>query len=373
METTIAESPMESTLTAQEAKINWNQVYSLLGLNAAIVISWIAYHNFQPKVLELFHFQQLGLFLVIAQAVILVFIPPVAGIVGDYMIKTNGNRFVVFTVGISVTAMVFMLVAFTVGTATTINLTAALPVMIVVWLISMNVFHSPANSMLEMFAPARQLPSAMALIVIATEVLNALEPVLINLVNWIGPIGTFALGGVLLIVTGYFFRKNTKEAVLVREHDPIKVKESKFGNVLVAGLLLGVVTAFIKNYASIWLAQKGTSFLFNPSYVVSYILLISALAAWPASKLVNQYGVGKSLKYALIATLASLILLVLIPGTYSFLIIAAFTGISYSFAAVAAFPYALQNLCTNHTTLGAGMFFGSVELTDGVMNVMQTL
>src|SRR5271154_6553476 len=136
---------METAIIPSESKTNWNQVYGLLGLNAAIVISWIAYHNFQPKVLELFHFQQLSFFLVVAQALILVFIPPVAGIVGDYMIKTNGNRFVVFTVGISVTAMVFMLVAFTVGTATTLNLTAALPVMIVVWLISMNVFHSPAN------------------------------------------------------------------------------------------------------------------------------------------------------------------------------------------------------------------------------------
>ena len=54
---------------------NWKQVYSLLALNAAIVISWIAYHNYQPKILELFHFQQLTLFLVVAQAAILVLIP----------------------------------------------------------------------------------------------------------------------------------------------------------------------------------------------------------------------------------------------------------------------------------------------------------
>src|SRR5258708_27577572 len=108
---------MNITAVSAAPRTNWSQVYSLLALNAAIVISWIAYHNYQPKVLEIFHFTELRLFLIIAQGLILVLIPPVAGIVGDYLIKKNGNRLVVFTVGISVTAMVFMLVAFTVGTA----------------------------------------------------------------------------------------------------------------------------------------------------------------------------------------------------------------------------------------------------------------
>jgi MFS family permease len=372
----LVDSTMETLALAQEAKTeaktNWSQVYSLLGLNAAIVISWIAYHNFQPKVLELFHFTELSFFLVVAQALILVFIPPVAGIVGDYMIKTNGNRFVVLTVGISVTAMVFMLVAFTVGTATTINLTAALPVMIVIWLISMNVFHSPANSMLEMFAPARELPSAMALIVLTTEMLNALEPVVITFVNWIGPIATFALGGVLLLVTGYFFRSTTRETKLVRDYDAVKVKESKYLNVLMAGLLLGIVTAVIKDYTPLWFAALSSAPVMSQSLVVSFILVVSALGAWPLSKVVEKHGTARSLRYGLIATFLSLGVLYIIPGSYAFLFVCILVGVSYSFAAVAAFPYALQNLCHNHTTLGAGMFFGSIELADGVINILQT-
>src|SRR5690349_9460566 len=103
---------METTPVSVSVKSSWNQIYGLMALNAAIVISWIAYHNYQPKVLELFHFQELSFFLVVAQAVILVFIPIVAGWLGDYIIKKNGNYFVVTTVGISVTAMVFMCVAF---------------------------------------------------------------------------------------------------------------------------------------------------------------------------------------------------------------------------------------------------------------------
>jgi hypothetical protein len=67
-----------------------------------------------------------------------------------------------------------------------------------------------------------------------------------------------------------------------------------------------------------------------------------------------------------------LALLYVLPGTYPFLILCVLTGVSYSFASVAAFPYALQNLSSTHTTLGAGVFFGSIELTDGLMNILQS-
>jgi hypothetical protein len=238
---------VEATHRPTTARANWNQIYSLLALNAAIVISWIAYHNYQPKVLEIFRFQDLALFLVVAQALILIFIPPIAGVIGDRVIRSGGNRFVVFTVGISVTAMVFMCVAFTVGTASTINLTSLLPFMIVVWLISMNIFHSPANSMLEMFASAKSLPSAMALMVMTTELLYALEPLIVDFVDFLGPVATFALGGVLLIVTGYIFRRTTRNLQLTRSADETRRTSSNFVAVVVAGVTLGTAVALIKN------------------------------------------------------------------------------------------------------------------------------
>ncbi|MBX7125032.1 MAG: MFS transporter [Cyclobacteriaceae bacterium] len=348
--------------------IRWSQVFSLLGLNAAVVISWIAYHHYQPRILELFSVQHLSRFLVIAQAVILVGIPPVAGLIGDYFIKKNGNRFVVWTVGISVTAMVFMLVAFTVGTQS-LQLTSILPVMIVIWLISMNVFHSPANSMIELFAPARQLPVAMALMVLTTELLNASEPLLIELVDAVGPVSTFTAGGLLLIVTGYFFRSTTRHSEFSREEDMIKVEESQFGHVLAAGLTLGVLTMFINNFVPAWYRQTDNP-LFSDSYLISGILLVSAVAAWPLSRLVDRYGIGRSLVYGAVGCTLGLAGIYFIGGVIPFVCFALVTGLSYSLASVAAFPYALQHLCRNHTTLGAGMFFGSIQLAEEIVNVM---
>lgn len=352
-------------------KSNWNQIYSLMALNAAIVISWIAYHNYQPKVLELFHFTELSTFLVVAQTVILIFIPAVAGWAGDAMIKKNGNSFVVFTVGISVTAMVFMCVAFTIGASGTLNLTSALPFMIVVWLISMNIFHSPANSMLELFAPARRLPTAMAMMVLTTDFLYALEPLVVGLVDWLGPVKTFAFGGFLLIVTGYFFRKTTRNASFSRDVEDSTQGESNLLAVIISGLLLGVIAAVIKNYIPVWLNSKAGSTL--PSYVtaifVSLVLIVSAIAAWPLSFQVEKIGLKRSLTIGIIGASISLLLVFFLPNAIAALVASLISGVFLSLASVAAFPYALSNLSVKNVTIGTGIFFGSTEVADGLANI----
>lgn len=366
---------MSTTITNST---NWKQIYSLMALNAAIVISWIAYHNYQPKVLEIFHFQELSFFLVVAQALILVFIPPLAGIIADRVIQSGGNRFVVFTVGISVTAMVFMCVAFTVGTANTINLTSALPFMIVVWLISMNIFHSPANSMLELFAPAKELPTAMAMMVITTELLYAFEPLIVGFVDAIGPVSTFALGGVLLIITGYFFKTSTRSLKLVRDYQEAKNTNTDFALVLLAGLVLGIATALFKNYlpqkiesAFVAMRQDGINIVISGSMVISFGLVVAALAAWPFSKLVDKIGTQKSLTYGLIGAFVILLPSVVLDNVYALILITLLAAPFISYATVAGFPYALGKLSAKNVTLGAGIFFGSVELADGVMNILQ--
>lgn len=358
---------------APVTQTNWNQVRALIALNAAVVISWIAYHNYQPKVLELFNFKELSFFLVVAQAVILILIPSVAGFVGDYIIRRGGNSFIVFTVGISVTAMVFMCVAFTVGTATTINLTAALPFMIVIWLISMNIFHSPANSMLELFAPAKELPSAMALMVITTDLLYAFENRVVEFVDFIGPISTFALGGVLLIVTGYIFRKSTSKVSLVREHNPENKKNSDFMVVLVTGLLAGVATCFIKNIPD-WITFSGVSFIHNSQVLVSIILVVAALAAWPLSIYIKNTGLSKANMYGLLVTFALLALAYLFPvSSYLSIALCVGIGLSFSLVSISAFPLALSKLSNTQITLGAGVFFGSLEVADGLYNVIAAM
>ena len=363
---------MENT-SIIESKSSWNQIYALMALNAAIVISWIAYHNYQPQVLKLFNYTQLSFFLIVAQGVILVFIPVFAGWLGDYMIKKNGNYFIVFTVGISVTAMVFMCVAFIVGSTQMVNLTAALPVMIVIWLISMNIFHSPANSMLDLFAPARKLPAAMAMMVLTTDLLYAFEPIVVDIVDWMGPVVTFAFGGLLLIITGYIFRKTTANVNFNRAVEETRANESNYLTVLAVGLVFGLVYAIVKNYMPDWLMGKSATALpvATERIFVSIVLLTAALAAWPLSFQVDKIGLKKSVIIGLIGTAASLMLVYFIPMEYPALVSALSAGVFLSLASVSSFPFVLENLSAKSITIGTGLFFGSFELAEGIISIIK--
>src|SRR5688572_7224082 len=97
----------------EETDIHWKQLWSLAALYASIIIGWIAYQNYQPKLLVKFGFTDYALFLTISQAIILVLTPPIAGKIGDRYRFEKGHRLPVISSGISFAAMVFMAVAFT--------------------------------------------------------------------------------------------------------------------------------------------------------------------------------------------------------------------------------------------------------------------
>ena len=366
------ESPSESTVRS----INWAQIWSLAGLNAAVVISWIAYHNYQPKVVQGFGLKELSFFLVVAQAFVLVVIPPIAGIIGDYMIKKNGKRFIVFTVGAGVTAMVFMAVASLVQVGPTPEVKMVLPIMIVIWLISMNIFHSPANSMLDLFAPSADLPVVMAVITMTTELLYALEPIVIDLVDFLGGTLTFVTGGVLLIISGFFFLRTTKNISndeIAKGHSGAgSLRKNNYFPVILVALTFGVITAFIMEQFPSILALKLPSYksdIFGGNYISSVILGVAALMALPASKLIEKIGLIQSIVVSTIV--ASLSILVILFGQNQNLIIVMciLLASAYSLLSVSAFPFTLRNLSARNITFGVGLFYGFHELASGLFTI----
>jgi MFS family permease len=357
---------------------NWAQIWSLAGLNAAVVISWIAYHNYQPVVVNGFGLKELSFFLVVAQAIILVIIPPIAGIIGDYMIKKNGKRFVVFTVGAGATAMIFMAVASLVQIGPDVQaVRVVLPVMIVLWLISMNIFHSPANSMLDLFAPSSDLPVVMAIITMTTELLYALEPIVIELVNFLGGTLTFVTGGVLLIVSGFFFLRATKDInneELAKGHVANATERANnYLPVILVGLTFGVITAFIMEHFPLILESKLPSFsnkVFGGNYFSSLILGLAALLAFPASMLIEKIGLIQSIVISTIVAAICILAVLFGQNQNLTIIMCVILAAAYSLLSVSSFPFTLQNLSARNITFGAGLFYGSLELASGLFNIM---
>ncbi|MEQ8426060.1 MAG: hypothetical protein RIA63_15175, partial [Cyclobacteriaceae bacterium] len=63
--------------------IQWKQLWSLASLYGSIIIGWIAYENYQPKLLTQFQFSDFSFLLYVVQGFILLVTPIYAGRLGD--------------------------------------------------------------------------------------------------------------------------------------------------------------------------------------------------------------------------------------------------------------------------------------------------
>jgi len=85
----------------------------------------------------------------------------------------------------------------------------------------------------------------------------------------------------------------------------------------------------------------------------------------------DKLGVRKGIVIGVIGALISLGFVFTLPYVFVSLGFALLAGVFLSLASVSAFPFALQNLSVQNVTLGTGVFFGCVELTSGILTILQ--
>ncbi len=357
------------------ADIHWKQVWSLAALFASIVIGWIAYFNYQPALLQSFGLQKYAFTLVVAQGVILFITPPLAGLMGDYFRKRNFSRLPIITIGICFAAMVFMTVAFTLFQFANKDISNILFVLVLLWLFSMSIFTSPALSTFELFGPFQKLPQIMAILTIVTGLVYSLEPVIVNIINFVGAPSTFALGGMIVLISGWNLRKNSMHLLKGETKDEIVAdrQRSNFGLVFILGIGLGLATTFLFNILPATFNTKLGMMMpesFTGSLAVSVVLALSALVSLPMSKYVQQQGLKKSgwTSAIFVASIVVSILLINSPSYVLFSILLlpfGFSAISVSFL-----PLALQNINSKAKVFGVGIFFSGVELANAMVEVL---
>lgn len=356
---------------AQTTTVKWREVYSLAALNAAVVISWIAYHEYQPILMENLGITHLIDFMIIAKAIILITVPPIAGWLADKILRKNGKYMIIFTVGISATAMVFMVVATLIGTSSIIDVSSIVPVMIVIWLICMNLFVSPANSMIEAFAPAKKLPIVMGVLFLVTELLYALEPVVVALVQFFGDTLTFVVGGVLIAGSGYIFHRVSRDEVLQRKSELLKVDRVKnqkgvaYLAILVVGLLLGVAKAFIVEFLPEHFANRFPTFGDYGSIISFSILGTCAIAGFLISKKVANSNLKSIIISSFFIILVGVGVLALSANPFLTIAAALIIGAGFTILNISGLPFAIQNLSVRHVTYGVGIYIGASEIVTG--------
>lgn len=360
--------------------IQWKQLWSLAALYASIIIGWIAYQNYQPKLLVQFQFTDFTFFLAVSQAIILVLTPPVAGLMGDRYRFEKGHRIPVISSGISFAAMVFMAVAFTLFTNPGEIFKWILPVLIVFWLISMSIFTSPALSTVELFTPVDRLPKAMALLTIVANLIYAIEPVIVDIIDYLGAPLTFIAGGAVTLASGYAMKKNslglfkqTGDKEAGGEPGNKTATKSAYGFIFFLGVILGISTTVMFNLFPDVLAEKLASFSNNTDGKILLVgmLVFSALISWPISNFINRYSMHQVFwGSGVLIALSTTGIFLLQPAWIVAVMVVIFT-ITFTSLSVSSLPLALSRSGYYEKVFCVGVFFSGVALPEGILESMQ--
>jgi MFS family permease len=368
-----------STAAPREAEmsIQWKQLWSLAALYGSIVIGWIAYENYQPRLLLQFNFTDFAFLLLAAQGVILVVTPMIAGRLGDKYRFEKGHRLPIISSGISFAAMVFMAVAFTLLGNPGEVFRWILPVLIVCWLIAMSIFTSPALSTVELFTPIDKLPHAMAILTITGNLIYALEPVIVDLIDYLGAPITFMLGGVVTFASGYALKKNSLG--LFRQSGNAeagsvgtKGRRSPYELIFFMGLSLGIATAILFDIFPPVLQHKlGALLSLDGKFILVSILVLSAVMSWPMSHLADRYGIGRLFWISILGlalTATGILYLNFAPFLLSLVVLYTMTFTSLS---VVSLPLAISRASAREKVFCVGIFFSGAAVPDAVLQLMQ--
>ncbi|HEY3405270.1 MAG TPA: MFS transporter [Ohtaekwangia sp.] len=361
--------------------IQWRQLASLAALYGSVVIGWIAYQQYQPRLLVQFKFTDFTFLLIVAQALILTITPPIAGRMGDRYRLEKGHRIPIITSGISFAAMVFMAVAFTLFSNPGEIFKWVLPILIVFWLIAMSIFTSPALSTMELFTPVDKLPKAMAVLTIVANLIYALEPVIVDIIDFIGAPLTFITGGVVVFISGYALKKNSLHLFSSsenREERPmaaftLDTQKSKRGYIFFLGVVLGIATTVMFNLFPAMLEQKLNSLVenWNGKILLVDMLVLSAILSLPVSNLVNRIGMEKSFWISLVVIAVGMVSVFFVQAAGVVLIMAIIYAIGFTSLSVSSLPLAIRNSNYYEKVFCVGIFFSGVALPDGILEILQ--
>jgi hypothetical protein len=237
----------------------------------------------------------------------------------------------------------------------------------------MSIFTSPALSTVELFTPVSKLPHAMAILTITGNVVYSLEPVIVDIIDYLGAPVTFILGGAVVFLSGYALKKNSlglfkqngdREAQFSQKR---QVQKSQYGFILFLGLCVGAATTVLFNLFPDLLETKLQALIDSDGkLMVVAILLISALLSWPMSYVVNKYGMSRVfwLSFTLIALSISAIWFS--HSMIVVLLMAILFSVAFTTLSVSALPLAINHAGFAEKVFCVGLFFGGVAVPEGI-------
>ena len=339
--------------------ILWRQVWGLGALLAAIIVSFMAYGFYQPKILKDLGFVDLAGWLGIAQGLLGVAIEPLIGGISDLILRRVGSRLPMISVGVTLAGLIFVVVGLLLQGNLPVGMRWLVPVLMTVWVMAMIIFRGPAIALLRQLAPLEALPKANAVLTLILGIVGALGPLLSLSLQNIGASPAFLGGAIALVIGAFILYSSIPRHTLVFSYE--ETRKSTISTVLLglifmvglgAGLEINLLLGLFPDVLSNQLSGIPAEF------ISSGILLVSALTAIPVGELTVKLGVIKSLLLG-IGALAAIMGLTLLNHSPIFAI-ASVLGFGVAVSLIFSSPFAFVMLPAARAGLGAGLYFGAM-------------
>ncbi len=327
----------------------------------------MAYAYHQPRLLAHFGFETLAGILAWYLALAGTTLAPLAGDASDRLVRSGANRFPVVRAGVALAAASFVAVAVTARAGGDSPVRFVLPLFVAVWIAGMTVFQAPALAIVRDGADARDLPSAMVPIVLATTVPMAVWPWLEPVLEQSGGTLTFLAGGVAVVGTTVALGATVEVA---RDERGVTAEPPVAPSPAWAfafGVASAVVVLLATELVPAVLAERAG---LGGSWLAALTMLVGSAVVPLAPRVAAALGSGRAL--ALGVAIAALGRVVAIPvgGVGAALAIAVVTGLGLGLHLATALPFALSSAPTGRAGLTTGLYVAGAMLGSRVVHTL---
>ncbi|KGF73134.1 hypothetical protein DO97_02040 [Neosynechococcus sphagnicola sy1] len=352
------------------APICWRQVWGLSAVLTAVMISWLAYGLYQPQILQHLGFVKLAAWLEILQGGLGALIEPGVGGLSDRMQQRFGSRLPLITTGVTLAGLIFVAVALLLQGQIPTGIRWSIPVLMTIWVASMILFRGPVIALLRQAAPLEALPEANVALTVVFGLIGALAPVLTMFLQSVGASLTFLLGAIALVVAATLLYKTMPPGDLfpAAGEGRSPLVPLQMGCILGIGWGAGFLSnLLLRTFPPLLQPALGVT----PPWITSMILLVSAVAAMPAGRVIERFGGALTMLGGLALALACLGGAALAPSPVIACSMVLLAGGAFGLVFESQIPLALGMLPRDRAGLATGLLFGGLGGSTALLSALQ--
>ncbi|BDA74553.1 Major facilitator superfamily MFS_1 [Calothrix sp. PCC 7716] len=352
-----------------QSSILWRQVVGLSAILAAVMFSWMAYSLYQPKILQELGFVKLAAWLGIIQGFLGAVLEPFVGSVSDQIQRRFGSHLPVITTGVTLAGLIFVAVAILLQWQIPVVIRPFVPVLMTLWVMSMIVFRGPVVALLRQAEPLAALPQANMLLTVVFGLVGALSPIMTGFLNSIGGSITFILGAISLTIGATILYTSTDRDVLFTNIEASKsfISLKTISIIFAIGLGVGIeINLLLRTFSKIIQHLSGI----QANWIISGILLVSALTVVPAATLTTKLGAKLAMKLGMLIIVICLALLLFQLGSMLAIGLILFAGFGFGLVFESQIPLILGMVASDRAGLGTGLYFGGIGAAGALISIL---